>query len=247
MFVDAEPVMLEARTDTTRACPRCGNSVAMPAKRRGRRPIWCSATCRRAASAERLAAARTGTAVAVVEVPRAHLPDPDARLPIPSMHTLSRLFLSSDFQCRMLLEHLERRYACGDIDGELRAVVERFAAGVDRTRALDADPDYQAARTEVERLREYLRRDVERAAERDTELGQLRHTAAQVYRLRARVAELEAATATRGVSDSTGDGHPAPPSAWPATGTKTPGPAPATLGLSRQQRRAAQRAAGKNR
>jgi uncharacterized membrane protein YccC len=167
------------------------------------------------------------------------------------MHTLNRLFLSSDFQCRMLLEHLERRYARGDIDGELRAVVQRFAAGVERTQALDADPDYQAARTDIERLREQLRRDVERATQRDHELGQLRHTAAQVPALRARIAELEAATATRRPTDIIAGGHPAPPpvrpAARPATGTRTPGPAPAPPGLSRQQRRAAQRAATKNR
>ncbi|MBS9535949.1 septation ring formation regulator EzrA [Mycobacterium sp. M1] len=160
------------------------------------------------------------------------------------MHTLSRLFLSSDFQCRMLLEHLERRYARGDIDGELRTVVERFAAGVERTQVLDADPDYQAARTDIERLREYLRRDVERATQRDRELGQLRHTAAQVYRLQARIAELEAATPAGGVTDTIADGHPPSP---PPARTWAPTAPPALPGLSRQQRRAAQRAATKNR
>ena len=38
--------------------------------RRGRRRIWCSTACRRAAHAERAAAERAGTAVRVIEVPR---------------------------------------------------------------------------------------------------------------------------------------------------------------------------------
>ena len=56
------------------ACPRCGlpvpTSLPGDSPRRGRRRIWCSTACRRAAHAERTAAARTGTAIRVVEVPR---------------------------------------------------------------------------------------------------------------------------------------------------------------------------------
>lgn len=55
-------------------CPRCGLPIEAPlpgdTPRRGRRRIWCSTTCRRAAHAERAAAQRTGTAVRVIEVPR---------------------------------------------------------------------------------------------------------------------------------------------------------------------------------
>ncbi|WP_067977059.1 hypothetical protein [Mycolicibacter icosiumassiliensis] len=244
-----DPVVLEARTDTTRACPHCGERFEMPTKRRGRRPVWCSAKCRRAASARRVAAAAAGAPVTVVEVPRAHRPDADAdaRLPIPSMTTLMHLLLSSDYQCRTLLETIEHRYTHDQIqDHQLRAVVERFAAAVNRHQTLTADPDYQQARTEIQRLRDQLRRDVERATHRDHELGQLRHTAAQVPALRARIAELEAA-ATHRATGTTASGHPAPPPAWPAAGASASAPAPATPGLSRQQRRAAQRATGKKR
>lgn len=60
--------------DTGPSCPRCGLPIDAPLTgdrpRRGRRRIWCSAACRRAAHAERAAAERAGTAVRVIEVPR---------------------------------------------------------------------------------------------------------------------------------------------------------------------------------
>jgi hypothetical protein len=56
------------------SCPRCGLPIDAPfpddEPRRGRRRIWCSTACRRAAHAERAAAERAGTAVRVIEVPR---------------------------------------------------------------------------------------------------------------------------------------------------------------------------------
>ncbi len=56
------------------SCPRCGLPIDAPfpddEPRRGRRRIWCSTACRRAAHAERAAAERTGTAIRVIEVPR---------------------------------------------------------------------------------------------------------------------------------------------------------------------------------
>jgi len=61
------------------SCPRCGATVwRSTVPTRGRRPIWCSADCRRAAHAERVAAHRTGAAVMVVEVPRAIVRVPQA-------------------------------------------------------------------------------------------------------------------------------------------------------------------------
>lgn len=62
-------------------CPRCGANVwrnTLPT--RGRRQIWCSTDCRRAAHAERVAAQRAGAAIRVVEVPRAviRVPQPPA-------------------------------------------------------------------------------------------------------------------------------------------------------------------------
>jgi hypothetical protein len=54
-----------------RACPRCG-SLLPPAggPKRGRRRVWCSQDCRRAAHAERAAAEDGTQPVRVVEVPR---------------------------------------------------------------------------------------------------------------------------------------------------------------------------------
>jgi hypothetical protein len=219
-------VVLEARTDCGRVCPRCGEAFDVPAKGPGRRPLWCSPRCRRLASAERVAARRAGAAVRVIEVPRSHRPDPDARLPLPSMHTLERLFLSSDYHCRTLLEDLAHRYSTGAMGDELRVVVQRFAAAVRLQQALSDDPAYRRARDEAERLRQHLGRDAERAEQRDRELARLRSEAAEVCSLRARVAELESALA--------GVGHPEQPAGQHA---------PAAL--SRQQRRAAQRAARK--
>lgn len=61
-------------------CPRCG--VVLPpldGLRRGRRRVWCSDACRRAAYVERVAGERVGTPVRVVEVPRA---TPSVRVPM---------------------------------------------------------------------------------------------------------------------------------------------------------------------
>jgi hypothetical protein len=220
MVVD--PVVLEARTDSVRICPRCGETFDVPEKGPGRRPVWCSPRCRRQASAERIAARNAGAAVCVVEVPRAHRPDPDARLPLPSMRTLQRLFLSSDYQCQTLLEDLAHRYTSGAMGEQLRAAVQRFAAAVAFQQTLTDDPAYRQARDDVERLREHLRRDVERAEQRDHELARLRREAEE----RARVAELESTLA--------GAAHP-----LHEAGQHDQVP------LSRQQRRAAQRAARK--
>lgn len=60
-------------------CPRCGANVwrsTLPT--RGRRQIWCSTDCRRAAHAERVAAQRAGAAIRVVEIPRAVVRVPQA-------------------------------------------------------------------------------------------------------------------------------------------------------------------------
>jgi hypothetical protein len=222
----ADPVALEARTDSVRVCPRCGAAFDVPKKGPGRRPVWCSPRCRRQASAERVAARNAGAVVRVIEVPRAHRPDPDARLPLPSMHTLQRLFMSSDYQCRNLLEVLEHRYTSGAMGEELRGVVERFASAVRLQHALSDDPAYRRARDEVERLRQHLRYDAERAEQRDQELQRLRREAAELWSLRARVEDLESTLAAVGPVEQEAGQH---------------GQAP----LSRQQRRAAQRSARK--
>ena len=61
-------------------CPRCQQALLPDDRpRQGRRRLWCSDACRRAAHAERRAAERAGMAVRVVEVPRA---SPAVRVPV---------------------------------------------------------------------------------------------------------------------------------------------------------------------
>ncbi len=223
MGVDA--VALKARTASERVCPRCGTSFEVPEKGPGRRPLWCSPRCRRRASAERVAARNFGAAVRLVEVPRAHLPDSDARLPLPSMDTLARLFLSSDYQCKILLQHLIHRYDAGELGDGLRSAMERFAASVQLHQALLEDPAYRQARDEVETLRKHLRSDVEAADQRDRELARLRRDAEELHRLRIRVAELESVATSAAYPLHQAGQH--------------------EVMLSPQQRRAAERAARK--
>lgn len=185
--------------------------------------MWCSASCRRRASAERIAARNSGAAVRVVEVPRAHRPDPDARLPLPSMETLARLFLSSDYQCKILLQRLVHRYAAGEIGDELRSAMEQFASSVQLHQALSKDPAYRQALDEVKTLRKHLRSDAEAADQRDLELARLRRESEELHRLRIRVAELESAVASVPYPLQQAGQH--------------------EVMLSRQQRRAAERAA----
>ena len=232
---DADPVALAARIDSTRTCPRCGTVFDMPHRGRGRRPVWCSGACRRLASAERVAARNAGSAVTVVEVPRAHRPDPDARLPIPSMGTLMTLFLSSPVHCRQLLETLVYRYTHDTVHTELRDAMEAFAVSVAGQHDLNKDPAYRTARDDVARLRRHLQIEADRAEGLRRELAALR-------------ADLTAKTAL--IADLRDQlNHPAVSVAdtfdsrsFPVARGGDPGP-----GMSRQQRRAAARDAAKNR
>lgn len=226
---DDDPVALAARTDTTRTCPRCGTVFDMPDRGRGRRPVWCSGACRRLASAERVAARNAGSAVTVVEVPRAHRPEPDARLPIPSMGTLARLFLSSPVQCRQLLDTLVHRYTHDTLHAELRADMEAFAVSIAGQHALAQDPAYRAAHDDVQRLRRHLQLDADRAEDRRRELATLRADllakTTLITRLRAELNRpaIPVVETTNGAHDTHGN-----------------------VPMSRQQRRAAARNAGKN-
>lgn len=111
---------------------------------------------------------------------------------------------------------------------QLGAVVQRFAAAIRRHQSLAEDPGYRQAREQVQRLGEQLRRDVERGQQRDRELARLRQEVTEVWRLRTRLAELES------LLDAL-TGHPAHDTEQHHQATP----------LSRQQRRAAQRATGK--
>lgn len=187
-----EPVSVAGRVDTRRMCPRCGMMFDLPERRPGRRPVWCSPSCRRLASAERVAARRAGKAVAVVEVPRSHRPDPNAQLPIPSMGTLMTLFLSSPVHCRQLLETLVHRYTDDTLHAELRADMEAFTVSIHRQQTLSADPEYRRATDDVKRLRRHLQMEADRAEDRRRELATLRAEslakATLITRLRAELA-----------------------------------------------------------
>lgn len=196
----------------------------MPPRNRGRRPIWCSPRCRRLASAERVAAQNAGAAVRVVEVPRAHRPDADARLPAPSMAVLTRLFLSSDFQCRLLLESLETRYAADKLGDELRTAVDQLATTVHRQQALADDPPYRQAVEDVQRLRQHLAFDAERSDAREAEIVNLR---SELRRKNGEIEDLHEALAR---ARTEGDRSPQL----------------ASQALSRQQRRAVERASRKS-
>lgn len=231
---DADPVALAARTDSTRTCPRCGTVFDMPDRGRGRRPVWCSGSCRRLASAERVAARNAGSAVTVVEVPRSHRPDPNARLPIPSMGTLMTLFLSSSVHCRQLLDTLIYRYTHDTLHTELRTDMEDFAVSIAGQHALNQDPAYRTARDDVARLRRHLQMEADRAEDRRRELATLR---AELLNKTALIAHLrdELAHPNIPVLETT-DGDTRDVSWGGDPGVR----------MSRQQRRAAARAARKN-
>jgi hypothetical protein len=215
-----EDVVLEARTDSERTCPHCGDTFDLPERGPGRRPVWCSPRCRRLASAQRVAARNVGAAVRVIEVPRAHKPQPDARLPLPAMHTLMMMFLGSEYMCRLLLETIETRYKSGAIDGDLKVAAERFAASVRIEQALSEEPVHQQAGEELKQLRSQLVAETQHAKRRGEDLDRLYRENAS---LRARLGELESRLS---------DADP-PPRETPRHGQSP----------SRQQRRAAERAA----
>lgn len=239
---DADPVALVAKIDTTRTCLRCGTVFDMPDRGRGRRPVWCSGACRRLASAERVAARNAGRAVTVVEVPRAHRPDPDARLPVPSMGTLMTLFLSSPVHCRQLLDTLTHRYTNDTLHAELRDDMDVFAVSVARQHALNQDPEYRAARDEVVRLRRHLQMEADRAEDRRRELAtlqaELRAQTAVIVGLRAELNR----TTTPVLETADGGGFGG---VLPGPHDRVRGGDPG-VGMTRQQRRAAARDAARN-
>ena len=92
------------RDESHRLCPRCGDSIveARP-PRPGRPKRWCSATCRRAASEERRAAAAGAIATEYVQT-EVSLDDHVAAV------------LASPAACRRVLRDLGQRYDAGKLD-----------------------------------------------------------------------------------------------------------------------------------
>ena len=104
-------------------CPRCGSTWLTDFEpKRGRRRVWCSDTCRRAAYAERAAASRAGTAIRVVEVPR-RCPPVQRTVIVPrdiNTEEAVQLVVTDPQALLMLLSSLERRIDDGHLDSAVR-------------------------------------------------------------------------------------------------------------------------------
>ncbi len=117
--------------DARPSCPRCGVPIDAPLSsdepRRGRRRIWCSTACRRAAHAERAAAERTGIAVRVIEVPR-HSPAVVRAVIVPRPPTTEDLqmhVLNNPDHCAWVLTQITVRARKKELDKRvLRAARE---------------------------------------------------------------------------------------------------------------------------
>jgi hypothetical protein len=116
-----EPDPLAQSTAPT--CPRCGSTWLTDFEpKRGRRRVWCSDTCRRAAYAERAAASRAGTAIRVVEVPR-RCPPVQRTVIVPrdiNTEEAVQLVVTDPQALLMLLSSLERRIDDGHLDSAVR-------------------------------------------------------------------------------------------------------------------------------
>ncbi len=118
---------------TEAACPRCGLPVGGPlpgdGPRRGRRRIWCSTACRRAAHAERVAAERTGVAVRVVEVPRC---SPAVLQPVfvarpPTADDIEKHLLNDPGSCARLITELTARARRKELDKRVLQAARELA------------------------------------------------------------------------------------------------------------------------
>lgn len=112
------------------SCPRCGSLLPpLDAPRPGRRRVWCSDACRRAAHLERSAATMAGTPVRVVEVPRA---SPAVRIPVivPRDLRTSELVsavLADRLALQLVLDELTRQARKGTLDRTVRADAQALA------------------------------------------------------------------------------------------------------------------------
>jgi hypothetical protein len=123
---------MEAPTAET-ACPRCGLPIDAPlpgdGPRRGRRRIWCSTACRRAAHAERVAAERAGVAVRVIEVPRrspavqqsVFVPRP------PTVADIEKHVLDDPQNCAWLLAEITARARRKELDKRVLVAARELA------------------------------------------------------------------------------------------------------------------------
>ena len=114
-------------------CPRCGLPISTPlpgdSPRRGRRRIWCSTACRRAAHAERAAAERTGTAVRVIEVPRL---SPAVVRPVivprpPTIEDIEIHVLNDPDHCAWVLAQITARARRKELDKRVLRVARELA------------------------------------------------------------------------------------------------------------------------
>lgn len=119
-------------SDAGPLCPRCGSPIDAPLSdepRRGRRKIWCSTACRRAAHAERAVAERAGIAVRVVEVPR-HSPAVIKPVFVPRPPTVADIekhVLNDPQNCAWLLAEITARARRKELDSRVLQAARELA------------------------------------------------------------------------------------------------------------------------
>lgn len=119
--------------DHAAMCPRCGAALPPEAgPRRGRRRVWCSQNCRRAAHAERASAEQGSQPVRVVEVPRcAPVPIKPIVVPRPmtSSEAAGRVLTDTD-ALGQVLRVLTVRVRNGELPADLAADARELAQAI---------------------------------------------------------------------------------------------------------------------
>jgi hypothetical protein len=108
-----------AELDSARVCPRCGAPVPPRRSSRGRPALWCSPTCRKAASADRRAAHRVDAPVRIVEVERVREIVRRIEVPVRAPVTPEQavaVVLDSPAACRKVLQQLTKMVRTGRLD-----------------------------------------------------------------------------------------------------------------------------------
>jgi hypothetical protein len=100
-------------------CPRCGEPIPPRRTPRGRPALWCSPTCRKAASAERRAAERVDAPVRIIEVERVRETVRRVEVPVPATVTPEHavaVVLDSPAACRKVLQQITKMVRDGRLD-----------------------------------------------------------------------------------------------------------------------------------
>lgn len=119
--------------DHAATCPRCGAPLPPEAgPRRGRRRVWCSQNCRRAAHAERASAEQGSQPVRVVEVPRCApvlIKPLIVPRPMTSAEAAQRVLTDTE-ALGQVLRALTARVRNGELPGDLAANAHELARAI---------------------------------------------------------------------------------------------------------------------